>query len=122
MPGRHRIMCIQKGEGTKPHEMITHIGGRTSTGMRWKLSVTEAIAGVRDGLWAFYIGASGGSIEVEVARDGDGAEYLKTVRDASEPRHLLDLPDCRDFANGSGEASTEAEEKNKSADDEGTWP
>jgi hypothetical protein len=122
MPGRHRIMCIQKGEGTKPHELITHIGGRTSAGMRWKLSLTEAIAGVRDGLWAFYIGASGGNIEVEVAKDGDGAEYLKTGRDAIEPRHLLDLPDCRDFANGSDEAPKGAEVKKKPVDDGGTWP
>lgn len=122
MPGRHRIMCIQKGEGTKPHEMITHIGGRTSTGMRWKLSLAEAIAGVRDGLWAFYIGASSEALDVEVATDGDGSEYLKTGRDATEPRLLLDLPDCREFSNGSSEVPRAADMKKKSADDGGTWP
>jgi hypothetical protein len=122
MPGRHRIMCIQRGEGTKPHEMITHIGGRTSSGMRWKLSLAEAILGIRDGLWAFYVGASGESLDVVVTRDGNGAEYLKTGGDATEPRHLLDLPDCRDFSNGSDEAPKGAEVKKKSADNDGTWP
>ena len=95
MPGTHRIRCVQRGEGNRPHERITHIGGSTSDGTRWKISQTEAMAGMRDGVWTFYVSLDGETLRVDIAKGEKGEEYLKTEKDGTQPEQLLSLPEWR---------------------------
>lgn len=98
MAGRHRIMCIEKGPGTLPHQVVTHVGGRTSAGKRWKISLAEAIGGMREGVWSFYVVIAGETLEIQIARDGSGVHYLRTEIDGEGPVSLLQLPECSLFA------------------------
>jgi hypothetical protein len=54
MASRHRIDCVNKSDRPNPHERIRYVGGPNPTG-RWKLSQEDAIAGIEDGRWTFYV-------------------------------------------------------------------
>jgi hypothetical protein len=63
---------------------------------RWNLFVDEAIAGVLEGKWCFYIELGiYDTINIEVARSPSGQPYLKSELDRDAPDQLLALPQCR---------------------------
>jgi len=95
MPDRHEVTCINKGDRTNPHERITHIGGRNGDGTAWRLTQHEAIAGIENGKWSFYVSRGGRSANVIVAVSRFGHKYLKTENDGEQPDNLLSLPECR---------------------------
>jgi hypothetical protein len=74
--------------------MITHVAGMTSNGRRWKISLSDAIAGIRDGTWTFYVHSGAETLTVEVAPGEAGKSYLKTNKDGADPTSLLSLPEC----------------------------
>ncbi len=61
---------------------------------RWNLTEDKAIAGIKDGTWAFYVTHGGNTVRVIVAVSRFGHEYLKTVADNEQPDNLLSLPEC----------------------------
>jgi len=93
MANRYQVTCITKSDRTNPHERITHIGG-VGNGERWRLTLEEAIQGIKSGRWAFYVSQGGHTVDVIVARSRYGHDYLKTTADGEQPDNLLALPQC----------------------------
>lgn len=114
------IDCVGKDHRLNPYERVQRIGGpnapdvpapdgsRLVAGLRkrglaiaerprWSLQLAEAIQGVLDEKWNFYIyfGAHQDIVYVEVAKSPSGSLYLKTEMDHDTPDELLFLPECR---------------------------
>lgn len=81
MADRHQITCVNKSERYNPHERITHVGGKNANGTRWRITQQDAIQGIENGKWAFYVSAGGRTVDVIVAKSQYGHKYLKTVAD-----------------------------------------
>ena len=90
----HEVKCINKSDRENPHERILSIGGLKSDGTRWKLSQQEAIKGIEEGKWTFYVNTNGKTVRVIVAESRYGHKYLKTEADGEQPNNLLNLPEC----------------------------
>jgi len=88
-----QISCINKTPRTDPHLRISHVGGLSDVGSRWKLTEDEAITGIEDGRYAFYVSQSGHTVSVIIATH-QGHKYLKTANDHIQPDNLLSLPEC----------------------------
>ena len=84
------INCINKTDRTNAHERIRSIGSAN----RWKLSLSDAIAGIEQGKWSFYVSMNGRSVSVVIAKSADGRKYLKTLTYGEQPDNLLSLPEC----------------------------
>lgn len=94
MPTTHQIDCVNKSDRPNPHERIRFVRGTNPTG-HWKLSQEDAIAGIEDGRWTFYVEwPIGDAVEVVVAVSAYGNKYLKTRADGDQPNNLLALPEC----------------------------
>jgi hypothetical protein len=94
MASVHEILCINKSERMNPHERITHVGGRNGDGTRWRITQEQAIDGIENGKWAFFVSQSGHTVNVIVSVSRSGNKYLKTVADGEQPDNLLSLPEC----------------------------
>lgn len=88
------VQCINKTDRYNPHERIKNIGGKNADGTRWKLSETDAIAGIEQGKWSFYVTRGGHTVDVIIATSQYGHKYLKTTADGERPDNLLSLPEC----------------------------
>jgi Protein of unknown function (DUF3892) len=91
-----RIDCINKANRFDPNEKIRSVGGENPDGSRWKLTEEQAILGMKQGKWEFYVERPiGFKVKVVIAQTADGTEYLKTEADSRQPDNLLSLPECR---------------------------
>jgi Protein of unknown function (DUF3892) len=88
-----RVICIDKADRHSPHQRIGRIGGLNRDGTRWLLTLDEAIAGIVEGRYTFYVQAGARAVDVIVA-EHEGHKYLKTEADGYVPDDLLSLPDC----------------------------
>jgi len=87
------VLTSIKDHRRDPYRTVTHIGGRNADGSPWRLSVDEAIAGIRALQWDFYLPGEGDRkvwLHITVARDGH--EYLKALDDPGVPQKLIALP------------------------------
>jgi hypothetical protein len=86
------IKCICKADRKNPHEKIEFIGGIKPDGKPWKLTERQAIDGIKQGKYEFYVkNQSGKSVNVIVI-DNNRTEYLKTSPDDELMNNLLSLP------------------------------
>jgi hypothetical protein len=90
----HQVSCINKSDRFNAWERIKSIGGLNADNTRWRLSQEEAIRGIKDGTWSFYVRRQGNTVRVLVAVSRFGNEYLKTEADGEAPDNLLSLPEC----------------------------
>lgn len=89
-----QVKCITKSDRYNPHERILGIGGTNPDGGRWWLSQQDAVKGIEDGKWQFYVSVGGKTVRVIVARSAQGHKHLKTEADGEQPNNLLSLPEC----------------------------
>ncbi|MFC3199497.1 DUF3892 domain-containing protein [Parapedobacter deserti] len=94
MASRHEIKCINKTNSTIAHERIERIGGMNGTGTWWSLTQQEAIAGIEEGRWGFYVARGVAAVNVNVATSTYGNKYIKTENDGEQSNNLLSLPEC----------------------------
>lgn len=94
MSTRLRIYCINKSDRFNAHERIISIGGTNTDSSRWKLTQPDAIAGIENGKWSYYVTQGGRTVDVIVAVSQFGNKYIKTVADGEQPDNLLSLPEC----------------------------
>ena len=84
-PDASRVAAVLRRRGVAVRE-----------GPRWSLSLDDAIRGVLDGTWTFFVELGAYSeVNVEVATSPSGQLYLKTEVDQDTPDELLFLPECR---------------------------
>jgi hypothetical protein len=120
VPALLEIDCSSKDNALDPYERIRRVGGPNSPdvlppdasrfaaqlrrrgfaikdGPRWSLPLADAIQGVLDGKWSFFIhvGMHFDVASIEVATSPAGHLYLKTELDTDTPDQLLFLPECR---------------------------
>jgi hypothetical protein len=88
-----QVLCINKTDRQSAYDRIRNIGGVNANGTGWKLSVPDAIAGIKAGTWKFYTHVQGKAVWVIIASK-EGREYLKTENDGEQPNNLLSLPEC----------------------------
>lgn len=114
------IDCVSKDHRLNPYERVQRVGGPNTPGVsapdasrfvaglrkrgfamserpRWSLLLAEAVRGVLEDKWNFFIyfGAHQEIVHVEVAQSPSGYLYLKTEMDHDTPDELLFLPECR---------------------------
>ncbi|MCW8310172.1 DUF3892 domain-containing protein [Sphingobacterium sp. InxBP1] len=94
MATSHEIKCINKTNRQNAHERIEKIGGKNPDGQSWKITQQEAIEGIENGRWSFYVNRGGRVIDVIVAVSAAGNKYIKTRNDGEQPNNLLSLPEC----------------------------
>lgn len=116
---RLQIDCVEKDDRLGPYERVRGVGGPNLPGVsppdasrftselrkrgvaisdrpRWTLSLGDAIQGVLDGRWSFFIQLGVyGTVDVQVATSPGGHLYLKTEVDQDAPDELMFLPPCR---------------------------
>jgi Protein of unknown function (DUF3892) len=89
-----RIRCTTKIDRRSAHERIERVGGVNPDGRRWELSEAEAIQGIKDYQWAFYVHQGAGPRVDVIVATRLGSEYLTTKADGEQPDNLLALPEC----------------------------
>ncbi|MBD3827304.1 DUF3892 domain-containing protein [Stenotrophomonas sp.] len=93
MATRHQIGCINKNNRSDPYTRIARVGGVSTKGERWSLTLDEAIKGIESGQWEFYTQVGGHVRNVQVV-SRNGTKYLRTDADRDTPDNLLSLPEC----------------------------
>ena len=74
---------------------ISHIGGILN-GRKWKITHDDAIRGVENKTYSFYVMLKGKVVDVYIATAKAGFKYLRTRADNERIQHLLTLPECPD--------------------------
>lgn len=91
---RAEVKCVSKTDRFNPHERITRIGGVNPDGRNWRLSQEEAIRGIENRTYEFFVSRGGRTANVIVAVSRFGNKYLKTEADGEQPDNLLSLYEC----------------------------
>jgi hypothetical protein len=91
----HEVTCVTMASSTgDPLAGVTHIGGPSSRGRGWRMSVQEAIQGMLTGELGFFLERDNQRANLVVGYSKEGYRYLKVEGDENGSKVLLDLPEC----------------------------
>lgn len=93
MSPSHEIKWVCVSDKERLCGRILPVGGINPVGYPWKLSQEEAIKGIEEGRWSFYIVKKDISTKIVVAKNNQGHKYLKTGMDTEQTNILLMLPE-----------------------------
>jgi hypothetical protein len=94
MADQVQVSC-HKPDNADADRRIQGIGGVNPNGTRWYLSIDDAIKGIQDGKWDFYVDVQGRRVRVIIGKHTQtGRLYLTTEGDGFPPNNLLKLPVC----------------------------
>lgn len=89
------IKCINKIPRNDPNESITHVGGTNPDGKSWRLTLSDAIKGIENKDYQFFVSAGGKRVNVIVSTSRGGNKYLRTEADSASSNNLLSLAECK---------------------------
>jgi len=88
-----QVLFATKDHRLNPYRSVTHVGGRNEDGSTWRLPIADAINGIRERRWEFYVvGPDGERAWLHVTVSRDGHEYLKALDEREIPAMLIALP------------------------------
>jgi hypothetical protein len=91
---RLRVLYVKRiMDGTTKGD-ITHIGGITETGENWNIAISEAINGIKAGVWEFYLMEELQEIQISICSLNRTETFLAAKGRGYLHNLMEDLPDC----------------------------
>ena len=90
----HEVTCVVMERQGEPPLNLTHVGGGTPRGRGWRLTIDEAIEGINEGKWLFFVSLGKTRHTLVVGTTKLGFRYLRGENDAPGATILLTLPEC----------------------------
>ncbi len=84
MATKHEVTSISKTLAPNGLEMITHIGGNGNESRSWKISQQEAISGIENHIWEFFVKQGSKTRNLIVCICPLGTKYLKIEKEEIE--------------------------------------
>jgi hypothetical protein len=81
MATKHEVNSISKSISANGIEMITHIGGNGNESRSWKISQQEAISGIENNMWEFFVKQGSKTHNLIICICPLGNKYLKIEND-----------------------------------------
>lgn len=91
----YEVTCIVADPRGNPPTNLTHVGGGTPRGREWRLTIDEAIAGINEEKWQFFVSLGRTRHTLVVGTTKLGFKYLRSENDAQDMTILLTLPECK---------------------------
>ncbi len=92
---RLEIICIEKDDRFNPDQRILRIGVKNANGTSWSITQKDAIEGIKNKKWSFFVKKGLHTVDVIVSKSRFGNGYIKTSNDGDSPDNLLSLPECK---------------------------
>ena len=89
MATKHEVTSISRTLAPIGLEIISHIGGNGNESRSWKISHQEAIAGIENHIWEFFVKQGSKTFNLIVCISPLGNKCLKIEEECLEPSHIL---------------------------------
>ena len=89
MATKHEVTSISRTLAPNGLEMISYIGGNGNESRSWKISQQEAITGIENNIWEFFIKQGSKTHNLIVCVCPLGTKCLKIEEECLEPSHVL---------------------------------
>ena len=91
----YEVTCVVADSRSAPPANLTHVGGGTPRGRGWRLAIDEAIEGILEGRWQFFVSLGRTRHTLVVGMTKSGFKYLRGENDALDATILSTLPECK---------------------------
>lgn len=95
MATKHEVTSITKSIGTNGHEMITHISGNGNESRVWEISQHEAILGIENNKWEFFVNQDFKTHKLIICKCPLGTKYLKIENEEIEPEPISGMNEIK---------------------------
>ena len=89
MATKHEVTSISRTLAPNGLEMISHIGGNGNESRSWKISHQEAIAGIENHIWEFFVKQGSKTHNLIVCISPLGTKCLKIEEGITSPTFVL---------------------------------